>query len=126
MSAPQIQIVLDGDLRIDRVGRVVRVWHRRSAHNVSELEQVLALIEEELVAADTDRLLFDSRESAYTAGAVQTKMWTWLQESEHLSRVATLVNSPMLATSVNMSGLSKHIRIRGFHSEAEAMSWLQL
>lgn len=115
---------LDGELTISPRSGYVRVWHRRSARDLAELEPVLKAMEAALLENGTTCLLFDSREANYQEGEVQARMWSWLQGCDLVKRVATLVESPMLAISVNMTGMTKGVSIKAFADEREAEVWL--
>jgi hypothetical protein len=117
-------VLLDGDLTITPMGGYLRIWHRRPARTRDELHQILSTIDRELASRKMTRLVFDSRESKYEAGDVQTDMWAWLTGHRELTRVATLVESELLATSVNMTGLSKGVKIKAFHDETAAVTWV--
>jgi hypothetical protein len=117
-------ILLDGSMRIENHEGFVKVWHNRPAQDIPELETILSSIDASLVTADTSCVLFDSRESEYRAGEVQARMWDWLQNHAQLQRVATLVTSELLATSVNMTGVSRAVKIKAFATEDEAIAWL--
>ena len=117
--------LLDGDMLIEHAPGFLRVWHRRAARDVPELEAVLAAIDTALESNSLTRLMFDSRESEYQGGEVQTRMWDWLQSHPVLTHVATLVKSELLATSVNMTGVSKGLRIKAFHDLNSAADWLR-
>lgn len=124
VSTPPALVLLDGDLTITPMGGYLRIWHRRPARTRDELHQILSTIDGELATRKMTRLVFDSRESKYEAGDVQTDMWAWLTSHPTLTRVATLVESELLATSVNMTGLSKGVKIKAFHDEATAVGWV--
>lgn len=118
------QRLLDGDVTVRWTGTYVRVWHRKNASNLEELEVVLTGIEDGLRANESGYLLFDSRDVEYTPGDVQQGIWDWLASHPTLVRVATLVESEALAVSVNMNGLGRRIPIRAFHDERSAAGWL--
>jgi hypothetical protein len=117
-------VLLDGDLTISPMDGYLRIWHRRPARTREELRLILSTIDGELGAHGLTRLVFDSRESKYEAGDVQQDMWAWLTGHRELTRVATLVQSELLATSVNMTGLSKGVKIKAFHDEPTAVAWV--
>ena len=103
----------------------VHVWHRRAANDIAELDDVLAQIDAALRASDCKALMFDSRESEYRGGDVQDRMWAWITGHPFVTRIATLVESERLATSVNMTGLTVGLKIRAFHAESGAETWLR-
>ena len=111
-------------MRIETHDGYVKVWHDRPANDVPELDSILQSIDDALAAAQATRIVFDSRESEYRGGEVQSRMWDWLQGHPRLKRVATLVKSELLATSVNMTGVSKAVRIKAFANETQAVDWL--
>ncbi len=112
-------------MTVDVCEGYLRVWHRRPATDLAELHTVLSAIDEDLAREQLACVLFDSRESKYQAGEVQTEMWRWLTEHKMLRKVATVVESEMLAASVTMTGLSKGVKIKAFHDEATAATWLR-
>lgn len=111
-------------MRIEPRPGYVFVWHRRAANDVAELDGVLARIDEVLAETGSTALMFDSRESEYRGGDVQDRMWAWIQGHPTVKRIATLVESHRLATSVNMTGLSMRVKIKAFHDALEADDWL--
>jgi hypothetical protein len=118
------RVLAEGSVRIEVLDGYVKVWHSRPADDVAELELILGGIDDALKEQGLDRVMFDSRESEYRGGDVQTRMWEWLSHHPVLKRVATLVTSELLATSVNMTGVSKSVKIKAFADEVKAVSWL--
>ncbi len=111
-------------MRVETHADHLFVWHRRAAKDVAELELVLTAIDEALEGRDLRAVVFDSRESAYQGGEVQQRMWAWIESHPRLRKIATLVESERLATSVNMTGLSKGVKIKAFHQLSDARTWL--
>lgn len=117
--------LLDGDVRIEPRDGYLFVWHRRAAENLAELEHILSELDVALEADDLTAIMFDSRQANYTEGEVQSRMWSWLEGHPRLRQVATLVESPRLAVSVQMTGMSRRVKIRAFHDESEGEAWLR-
>jgi len=124
--APQGDVersALRGDVELRVSESYVRVWHRRSARDLAEVEEVIDAIEDALADALHRRLLLDSRDSDRTPEEVQTRLWAWLSQA-NLDRVATLIRNEMLGVSVQMQGLSRAVKVRAFGSETKAIEWL--
>ena len=115
---------VEGFFRIEISGGIVSCWHGRSAQSVAEVNQVLSSIDDALDESGISLLLFDSREADRTPEEVQGRIWSWLTNASNIRKVATVMKSEMLATSVRMTGIGKGVRIKAFHDEAEARTWL--
>lgn len=116
--------LLDGDVEIRPFDGFLEVWHRRAASDVAEMDVIIDAIETALSDHDVRRVMFDSRESEYTPSDVQQRIWDWLQAGEGFERVATLVESELLAVSVRMTGMGKGVKIKAFAERTEAARWL--
>ena len=116
--------LLGGECELRVLPKYLRVWHGRSASNLEELMEVLDAIDQALETHGVSRVMFDSRDADYSEGEVQSRMWAWLTGHPVLDRVATLVQSPRLAVSVGLTGMSKGVKIKAFHIESEAATWL--
>lgn len=115
---------LGGDVVLEDRGTYLHIYHRRSARDLEEAQQVLDAMDRAIGEWGHQDLLFDSRDSDLSSREVGDRVWAWLSQHSSLHRVATLVKSELLAQSINMGGISKRVRIRGFHEEAAAIEWL--
>lgn len=75
-------------------------------------------------AASQGKVLFDNRKTEPPPEAVRKKLHAWLTTAGRFGAAALLLESEMLALSINMEAMSQRLPIKAFASEAVALEWL--
>ncbi len=118
--------LLDGKVRIQVLEGALQVHMGRSAQDMGELDAVRTRTEQMLAEHALAHVLFDVSKADRSPPEVRDAIWQWLSTSQIFQAVAFVVESEMLAVTINMKGVQTGVTMRAFADPDAARSWLTL
>jgi hypothetical protein len=103
-------------------------WVEVATLQIESVEDTKALqivIERELAASTSGRVLLDARKAALSTPEMNDSMWQWVRSSRHLERLAIINQSSALSVAVRMRAKAMGTKkVAVFEKFQAAARWL--